>query len=99
MGLPCTGLSYIIISEMTRVVSDFAYWFGRASSLFSILLQMYRLEKLFYKHDLFYSVFYFFFYVLLYEPVNTILRDSISHTLLSPKSDQYQISPCNISAL
>ena len=97
MGLPCTGLSYIIISEMTRVVSDFASWFGRASSLFSILLQMYRLEKLFYKHDLFYSVF--FFYVLLYEPVNTILRDSISHTLLSPKSDQYQISLCNINAL
>ena len=66
MGLPCTGLSYIIISEMTRVVSDFAYWFGRASSLFSVLLQMYRLEKLFYKHDLFYSVFFFFLCPLLW---------------------------------
>ena len=61
---------------------------------------MYRREKLFYKHDLFYSVFLFLlFYVLLYEPANTILRDSISHTLLSPKSDQYQISLCNINAL
>lgn len=39
------------------------------------------------------------FYVLLYEPVNTVLLDSISHTTLSPKSDQYQISPRDINAL
>lgn len=69
-----------------------ASWFGRAYSLFSILLHMYRREKFFYKHDLFYTVFYFSHFMSSFMGLRTqsyVTADTISHTTLSPKSDHY----------